>query len=347
MASGPVIRLAVFGNPVAQSLSPAIHGRFAEQCGLNVDYQAIEATSESFPELTRALATQDGRGCNITAPFKNAAWKLAHRCSDSARRARAANTLVFESADEWYAHSTDGRGLVNDLLSISSLEMTGSRICLIGAGGAAASVLGALLRTRPETIVVANRSIERAIAAGRISFRPGHSLRFACLQTLQSEAPFDLIINATSLGHGGRRPTCQHWLKPGGLCYDMNYGAAASRFGAVPETGIPYSDGLGMLVGQAAFLSACGQARSPTLLQVLRQLRGPGVSPRLRLHLHPVPGNPGRVHGRSGPRRAASIQTAALSSVSRSRCRLPIQAGGLTLSHRFIQHDGAGNRYVE
>ena len=86
MATGPVIQLAVFGNPVGQSLSPEIHRNFAEQCGLNVDYQAIEASTESFPEQVRTLAGRGGRGCNITAPFKKDAWRLAGDCSETARR---------------------------------------------------------------------------------------------------------------------------------------------------------------------------------------------------------------------------------------------------------------------
>ena len=136
MASGPVIRLAVFGNPVAQSLSPAIHTAFAQQCGLNVDYRAIEATSASFAEQVGTLARQGGRGCNITAPFKHDAWKLSDHYSESARRAEAANTLVFEEGGDWYADSTDGMGLVNDLRAGAAPELTGARICLMGAGGA-------------------------------------------------------------------------------------------------------------------------------------------------------------------------------------------------------------------
>lgn len=275
MASGPVIRLAVFGSPVAQSLSPAIHRRFAEQCGLNVDYRAIEATSESFPELTRTLAMQDGRGCNITAPFKNAAWKLANRCSDSATRARAANTLVFESVDQWYADSTDGRGLVNDLLSIPSPEMAASRICLMGAGGAAASVLAALLQTRPETVVVANRSIDRADLLAESHSDLG-TVDVCTPANLQSEAPFDLIINATSLGHSGQAPAMMNaWLNPGGLCYDMNYGAAAEPLRReCMDKGIRYSDGLGMLVEQAALSFRLWTGKNPDASEVLDQLRG-------------------------------------------------------------------------
>lgn len=274
MASGPVIRLAVFGNPVAQSLSPAIHRAFAQQCGLDVDYRAIEATSESFPERVATLARQGGRGCNITAPFKHDAWKLSHRCSESARRAQAANTLVFEEGGDWYADSTDGMGLVNDLRAGAARELEGARICLMGAGGAAASVLAALLASGPEVVVIANRSLDRARRLA--STHSGLGPVVACTPgDLLNETSFDLFINATSLGHNGLAPKLSgEWLKPDALCYDMNYGAAAVPLrDACSELGFRYSDGLGMLVNQAALSFELWTARVPDAAAVLQQLR--------------------------------------------------------------------------
>jgi len=274
VAQGPVIRLAVFGNPVAQSLSPAIHRDFAQQCGLNVDYQAIEATSESFPEQVAALARRGGRGCNITAPFKHDAWQLSHQSSESARRAQAANTLVFDETGHWFADSTDGMGLVNDLQAGDTPELEGSRICLLGAGGAAASVLAALLTSKPQRVVIANRSLERARSLANAhsdlgpvtTCIPGH---------LVNEAPFDLLINATSLGHTGQAPDLSaEWLNPGSLCYDMNYGPAAHPLrDACSQLGLRYSDGLGMLVGQAALSFRLWTGQLPDAAAVLQRLR--------------------------------------------------------------------------
>ena len=274
MASGSVIRLAVFGNPIAQSLSPAIHRAFAQQCGLNIDYRTIEANSDSFPGEVMALARQGGRGCNITAPFKHAAWKLARQCSDNAQRAQAANTLVFESPGEWYADSTDGMGLVNDLKSGANTDLKGARICLLGAGGAAAGVLAALLACDPELIVLANRTLERARKLTESHADLGEIA--PCIPAeLQNEAPFDLFINATSLGHRGQSPVLSSdWLNPDALCYDMNYGTAAEPLRAVcREHGIPYSDGLGMLVGQAALSFTLWTGETPDTGAVLDQLR--------------------------------------------------------------------------
>lgn len=274
MASGPVIRLAVFGNPVAHSLSPAIHRAFAQQCGLNVDYRAIEATSESFAEQVGALARQGGRGCNITVPFKHDAWKLSHHCSESARRAQAANTLVFEEDGEWYADSTDGMGLVHDLGAVAAPELEGARICLLGAGGAAAGVLAALLAGGPEIVVIANRSLDRARRLASVHSDLG-AIASCTPDELDNQTPFDLLVNATSLGHSGKAPDLSvGWLKKDALCYDMNYGTASAPLqNACAELGFRYADGLGMLVGQAALSFELWTGEVPDAAAVLRQLR--------------------------------------------------------------------------
>jgi shikimate dehydrogenase len=269
-----LIRLAVFGSPVAHSLSPRIHGLFARQCGLEVDYRALEATAETFPGLVRALAEQGGHGCNVTVPFKHAAWRLAARASDTAARARAANTLLFERPDAWYADNTDGPGLVDDLATLPGGRLAGARVCLLGAGGAAAGVLAALLRAGPQRLLLANRTVERA---RELAERHADLDRLdVCVPAgIGSRAPFDLVINATSHGHDGAAPAlAPEWLAPGGLCYDLNYGAAAEPLRrACARLGVDYSDGLGMLVRQAARSFELWTGQRPDAAAVLAELR--------------------------------------------------------------------------
>lgn len=272
-----MIRLAVFGSPIRQSRSPAIHSLFAQQCGLDVDYQAIEATVENFAGLVRALSARGGLGCNITAPFKQQAWQLARRDSSSARRARAANTLVFESADDWYADNTDGRGLVQDLSANLGRQIQNSHICIVGAGGAAAGILGDLLAQEPDSITIANRTVERARELQR-TFNTGltaPAVSAISLDDLGSAAAFDLVINATSLGHQTRHPGLpENIFQPGSLCYDLNYGAAAEPLRAFcGEKGISYEDGLSMLVEQAALSFQLWTHHKPETTPVLEALR--------------------------------------------------------------------------
>lgn len=274
MAPEQKLKLAVFGNPVIHSLSPRIHRFFAGQCGIEVDYRAIEASAASFPTRVAELAAAGGRGCNVTAPFKHEAWKLARTSSEAASRARAANTLVFHDTGEWYADSTDGKGLVNYLETLPGCRLERARLCLVGAGGAAASVLGALLEAKPEIVFIANRSRDRAVELVE-SYHGLGEMATGALQDLNSQEPFDLIINATSTGHSGGAPVLEaKWFEPGGLCYDMNYGAAAEplrRF--CRKRLIRYSDGLGMLVGQAALSFELWTGLSPDPWAVLKSLR--------------------------------------------------------------------------
>lgn len=274
MAEGSLIRLALFGNPVSRSLSPRIHALFAENCGLEVDYQAVEANAGTLPSLLADLVSAGGRGCNITVPLKHDAWKLAHRSSEAACRARAANTLVFTGRDDWYADSTDGAGLVADLKSIPSCRLGRARVCLLGAGGAAASVLDALLGADPAEIVLANRTREKAEELARRHADLG-AVGVCAPEELEGLAPFDLLINATSMGHDGRAPDLSpSWLNPGGLCYDMNYGGAAEPLRRrCDELGLAYSDGLGMLVAQAALSFRLWTGRDPDAGRVLGILR--------------------------------------------------------------------------
>lgn len=271
-----MIRLAVFGSPVAHSLSPRIHSMFGAQLGLDVDYRPIEATHESFPGLLRTLAEGGGRGCNVTVPLKQDAWRLAGRCSDAAARACAANVLTFESGDEWFADNTDGQGLVDDLASKPGRGLTDARICLLGAGGAAAGVLGALLQAGPQALVIANRTLERATSLAARHADLG-AVESCTPDGIGARGPFDLIVNATSLGHAGEAPLIDpRWLTPDGLCYDLNYGPAAEPLrDACAAAGIRYSDGLGMLVGQAALSFELWTGHRPAAVPVLEALRGP------------------------------------------------------------------------
>lgn len=268
-----MIRLAVFGQPIRQSLSPRIHSSFARQCGLEIDYRAIEATAETFTSQVSQLAAEGGLGCNVTLPFKMDAWKLAAVSSDSARRARAANTLLFE-AEGWYADNTDGGGLINDLRDGAQVNLSGKRVCLLGAGGAAAGVLGALLKAGPNSVIVANRTGSKAQELAGLHADLG-DVQGIDLDGLEKHAPFDLFVNATSQGHHGQAPTVSaSWFTDQALCYDMNYGKASQALSEhCTQAGIRYRDGLGMLVGQAALSFELWTGVTPETKAVLDELR--------------------------------------------------------------------------
>ena len=274
-ATNPV-RLAVVGNPVAHSRSPQIHARFAAAAGHAVDYTRIESPLAQFAVTVRAFADAGARGCNVTLPFTGEAFAACVRLSDRARRAEAVNTIVFE-ADGWFGDNTDGAGLVRDIELNAGVPLRGRRVLVLGAGGAAAGAIDALLGARPAALVVANRTAARAQALVE-RFAASAARLDVPLATAPLEAPgagFDVLVNATAASlQAAVPPLPSGTLRPGALALDMMYGAATVPFlrwaraqGAVAR------DGLGMLVEQAAEAYFVWMGVRPATFQVLTELR--------------------------------------------------------------------------
>ncbi len=254
MAQGrELIRLALFGQPVKASLSPAIHHSFAEQFDLQISYKLIETGAATFPGELEKFRLSGGVGCNVTLPLKREAWRLASVASEEVRLAQAANTLSYQPSSGWIANTTDGVGLITDLTINHGLDLKGIRILMLGAGGATASVLGSLLAQGPAHITLVNRNLDRAKALVQ-RFGGTQNLSVIGWDELASCSGFDLVINSTSLGHQGRAPALFSALfAPGAVCYDLNYYKASQPLKQLcSEMRQTYIDGLGMLVEQAA-----------------------------------------------------------------------------------------------
>ena len=142
-----MIKLAVFGNPIKQSKSPTIHKMFAEQCKLDIAYQAILAPTEQFTRaVEKFLIDPQARGCNVTSPFKVDAHAFADELSEVAKLSGAVNTLSKLKNGKVRGDNTDGGGLVNDILS-QDVAIQNSNILIIGAGGAARGVFTRFTQT--------------------------------------------------------------------------------------------------------------------------------------------------------------------------------------------------------
>jgi shikimate dehydrogenase len=276
----PPDRYAVLGNPVAHSRSPFIHAEFARQTGQPIRYGRVLCPMDGFEPAVRAFATshEDGsgpaRGCNVTIPFKFEAPRLALRVSARAALAQAANTLRFD-ADGWSADNTDGIGLVRDLQHGADFDIAGARVLLIGAGGAAAGVLGPLIEAGAGAVVVANRTPERAAT---LVERHRASLPRASLQATglaDCGARFDLVINSSASSvNGVAAPVAAAVLRAGALAVDLMYGPPAQPFIAWAQAhGARARDGLGMLVEQAAEAFWFWRGVRPQTAPVLQALR--------------------------------------------------------------------------
>ncbi len=266
----------VMGNPVEHSQSPWLHARFAELTGQTLQYGKRLIALDGFAAAVHAFRAEGGRGCNITVPFKFEAAALASQTSDRATLAQACNTLSFQDG-AILADNTDGVGLVNDIQRNAGLDLSGRRLLLIGAGGAAAGVLGPLLQARPASITVANRTLSKATDLvarhAALALLQKTELLAHDLQGLKGN--FDVIINATASSLSGAGvPVTASTLKPGALAYDLMYGPAAQGFLSwASEHGAAARDGLGMLVEQAAEAFLIWRGVRPPSQQVLAELR--------------------------------------------------------------------------
>ena len=269
----------VMGNPVEHSRSPWIHARFAELTGQNLGYGRRLAPIDGFAQAIadfRNESTGTARGCNITVPFKFEAAALAQHLSPRAALAQAVNCLSFRE-DGMHGDNTDGVGLVNDIALHAGVDLAGRDVLLIGAGGAAAGVLGPLLESGARRVVVANRTLAKAITLVQRHAAvalPHHADVEA--QALQDVAgSFDVLINASASSLAGDTvPVAPGVLKPGALAIDMMYGPAAAGFLAwAREHGATARDGLGMLVEQAAEAFFIWRGVRPPSGQVLAELR--------------------------------------------------------------------------
>ncbi|GAC1602361.1 MAG: shikimate dehydrogenase [Ramlibacter sp.] len=267
----------VLGNPVEHSQSPWIHARFAELAVQQLHYGKRLVPLDGFVAGLHAWRAEGGRGCNVTVPFKFEAAAIATTLTARARLAQACNTLRFEGERGVFGDNTDGIGLVNDIQRNAGVEIGGRDVLLLGAGGAAAGVLGPLLEAGPRRIAVANRTHAKAVSLVErhraLALEIGVTLSAEPLDEI--DGAFHIVINGTASSLSGTGvPVQASVLQPGALAVDMMYGPAAGGFmqwagdhGAVPR------DGLGMLVEQAAEAFLVFRGIRPPSAQVLAELR--------------------------------------------------------------------------
>jgi shikimate dehydrogenase len=273
-------RFAVIGHPVQHSRSPSIHQQFASQTQIALTYERLEAPIDGFAPAVTDFFTHGGRGLNVTVPFKLEAWDLARaNLSPRAQQAQAVNTLWMRQG-VLHGCNTDGVGLVADLKRLG-VRCEGARILMVGAGGAARGVLGPLLETRCARVHVVNRTAERAhalIAQWHATSTSAlrSTLTAGSLTEAADSVGWDLVINASASSLGGEVLDLPPGLYgPSAWAYDMMYSAKPTPFmsQAKKEGASHTSDGLGMLVGQAAESFFIWHGKRPDIEPVLATLR--------------------------------------------------------------------------
>lgn len=267
---------AVIGNPIHHSLSPQIHRAFAKEAGLHIDYEAILSPLNEFKNTIHQLIAQKLSGANVTLPFKKEAYELASQHSNHAKIAEAVNTLEFKD-DQIIGHNTDGIGLVRDLEQNLNIYLKSKKILLIGAGGAAEGVIYSMLEKKPSKLILTNRTIEKSnVIQNKMDV---HAKSFDVnLNVIEiAKCPhqyFDVIINATSAGLNNTELGIDHKVfHEGSLAYEMVYGKETFFIEQAQSQGSKTSDGLGMLVEQAAEAFFIWHHIKPQTKSVIESLR--------------------------------------------------------------------------
>ena len=265
-------RFAVFGYPIAHSKSPFIHNLFAEQTGIEHQYGRVCAPLEGFPQSIADFFAAQGKGANVTLPFKQQAWEFADQLSERASLSGAVNTLKKNRDGTIFGDNTDGIGLLSDLERLKMIY-PGDRILLVGAGGAARGVILPLLSAGCSLVVV-NRTVERAEQLAEL-FQHSGDIKAASFELLTGH-DFDLIINATSSGVDGKvPPLSESLINAQTRCYDMFYQQGLTPFllWCQQQGTEQLADGLGMLVGQAAHAFQLWHGVMPEITPVIAKLK--------------------------------------------------------------------------
>ncbi len=252
----------VIGDPIVQSKSPAIHGHWIAELGLDADYRAMHVTADG---LEAYLATRRDdplwRGCNVTMPHKQAVIPLLDRLDPLAARIGAVNTIVAEDG-KLVGYNTDAGGFLEPLRGELANQHLFRMARVLGTGGAARAIIAALARENV-MIVLAGRNPDKARALldeldpeGEHHVAPlSHFAEPTDFAFDDRQGLFDLVVNASPLGMAGQGPLdfdLSH-VPPGSIVYDIvTHPLDTPLLQAARGAGFRTVDGLSMLIGQAA-----------------------------------------------------------------------------------------------
>ena len=263
-------KFAVIGNPIEQSKSPIIHKHFAEQFGIELEYTKILAPVEGFKTAADEFFKNGGLGMNVTMPFKDDAFNYADELTERAKLAEAVNTLIYKDG-KVVGDTTDGEGVVRDHL-FHGVELKDRRVLLIGAGGAAKGSVESILKQKPASLTIGNRTVSKAEAIA--AKFPAGQVQAKGFDNLASD--YDVIINSTSCSLTGELPDIDPAIFTSAFsAYDMCYKKEQTLFNQWVEnhSNAKTIDGLGMLIEQAAESFSVWHGKMPNTTDIRHTLR--------------------------------------------------------------------------
>lgn len=245
----------VIGDPIAHSKSPLIHGFWLDALGIDADYRRTRVTAETLPAYLEARRADPAwRGCNVTAPLKQAILPLLDDVPDWVGRLGAVNCVLPRDGG-LAGHNSDVDGIA---AAIGSDSLNGRTAVVIGAGGAARAIVHHLVERNASRIRILARDPAR-VEPIRAASRAAARIEAGSLAEPEAAiAGAELIVNASPLGmdHAAAMPPAVldalSKAAPGAIAFDMVYDPLDTPLlDAARRHGLSAVDGLVMLVGQA------------------------------------------------------------------------------------------------
>ena len=281
----------LIGNPVSHSKSPAMMNAAFATLGIDAVYLAFSVPDKEVGSVLNALKTMNVGGINVTAPHKERVIEFLDKLSPTAELSNAVNTIM-PTGGNFLGHNTDGVGLVSAIKDELSIAVSGARILIIGAGGAARGVIFSIAQEKPHTLTIANRTIDKAKSLrnklkeefqGEIDINAINTIVLDFDLINREIDQYDIVINATAIpisiakspvkaAQTATAPKVDFLglnltkMKAGALFFDMNYGKGDGDIaGIFKENGLIYSDGLAMLLHQGAHAFYLWTRQTPPL----------------------------------------------------------------------------------
>jgi shikimate dehydrogenase len=248
--------LGVMGDPIAQSKSPLMHTAALKALGIPGAYVPLHITGDQLGEAVQAIRTLGFRGVNVTIPHKVAVMEYLDKLDESALAGGAVNTIVNDNG-VLTGYNTDGIGYVRSLKAEAVPELSGTRILVLGAGGAARGIVSGLLQENPASIVIANRTADKAQELAAAWQGTGKVTGAAMDDVAGLIKDVDILINTTSVGmfpYPDELPVDPGLLHSGLVVSDLIYNPLRTRLLEEGlKAGCTVHGGLGMFIYQGAY----------------------------------------------------------------------------------------------
>jgi shikimate dehydrogenase len=273
-------KACVIGWPISHSRSPIIHGYWLKHYGIDGSYERIAVPPDELQDFLENLGANGFAGCNVTLPHKEGAFRMVRSADDATTRLGVVNT-VFHRDHELWGTSTDGEGFLASLTAhVPDWRAENRSIVILGAGGAARAIIGALLDAGSRRLIVVNRTLARAAELQR-----DFGLRIEPRDWLDAKASLaeaDLLVNTTSLGMTGQPPLTLDLerLPKSAIVADIVYTPLETDLLVRARTrGNVVVPGLGMLLHQAVRGFELWFGRRPEVTPELHDLVARDIGP--------------------------------------------------------------------